>query len=114
MIRRAQPSGYGIESKYFDSIPYPDGWARRIMAHTSPVYVGVGGEWRMFDPGVANYLVTLLNGGIDYIHQRSLQHPVGSVTHHHGRDDHLAHLAEPFHEAISAIHAKMHEFGIPH
>ena len=84
------------------------------MAHTSPVYIGVGGEWRMFDPGVASYLVTLLNGGIDYINQRSLQHPVGSVTHHHGRDDHLAHLAEPFHEAISAIHAKMHEFGIPH
>ena len=68
----------------------------------------------MFDPGVANYLVTLLNGGIDYINQRSLQHPVGSVTHHHGHDDHLAYLAEPFHEAISAIHAKMHEFGIPH
>ena len=99
---------------YFDSIPYLDGWARKIMAHTSPVYIGVGGEWRMFDPGVASYLVTLLNGGIDYINQRSLQHPVGSVTHHHGRDDHLAHLAEPFHEAISAIHAKMHEFGIPH
>jgi hypothetical protein len=100
--------------RYFDSIPHHDGWGRRIMAHTSPVYVGVGGEWRMFDPGVASYLVTLLNGGIDYINQRSIQHAVGSVTHHHGRDDHLAHLAEPFHEAISAIHAKMHEFGIPH
>lgn len=100
--------------EYFDSIPHHDGWARRIMAHTSPVYVAVGGEWRMFDPGVANYLLTLLNGGLDYIHERSVQHPAGTVTHHHGRDDHLSYLAEPFHEAISAIHAKMHEFGIPH
>jgi hypothetical protein len=99
---------------YFDSIPHHDGWGRKIMAHTSPVYVAVGGEWRMFDPGVAGYLVTLLNGGIDYINERSIQRPAGSVTHHHGRDDHLAYLAEPFHEAISAIHAKMHEFGIPH
>lgn len=100
--------------EYFDSIVHHDGWHRRVMAHTSPVYVAVGGEWRMFDPGVANYLVTLLNGGLDFIHQRSVQHPAGTVTHHHGRDDHLAYLAEPFHEAISAIHAKMHEFGIPH
>jgi len=100
--------------RYFDSIAHHDGWGRRIMAHTSPVYVAVGGEWRMFDPEVASYLVTLLNGGIDYINERSIQSPAGSVTHHHGREDHLAYLAEPFHEAISAIHAKMHEFGIPH
>jgi hypothetical protein len=100
--------------QYFDSIRHHDCWSRGIMAHTSPVYVGVGGEWRMFDPGVASYLVTLLSGGIDYINQRSVQRPAGSVTHHHGRDDHLEYLAEPFHEAISAIHAKMHECGIAH
>lgn len=100
--------------QYFDSIAHHDCWRRRIMAHTSPVYVGVGGEWRMFDPEMATYLLTLLNGGVDYINQRSVQRPAGSVTHHHGRDDHLAYLAEPFHEAIAAVHAKMHEFGIPH
>ena len=29
------------------------------MAHTSPVYVAVGGEWTLYDPGVATYMVTL-------------------------------------------------------
>jgi hypothetical protein len=100
--------------EYFDSIPHHDGWRRQIMAHTSPVYVGVAGEWRMFDPGVANYLLTLLNGGVSYIRERSAQRPEHLVTHHHGRDDHLAYLEEPFHEAIAAIHARMHELGIPH
>jgi hypothetical protein len=99
---------------YFDSIPHHDGWQRRIMAHTSPVYVAVGGEWRMFDPGVANYLLTLLNGGIGYIRERSVQRPSDAVTHHHGRQDHLSYLEEPFHEAIAALHARMHEYGVPH
>jgi len=101
-------------AEYFDSIVHHDGWGRRIMAHTSPVYVAVGGPWRMFDPGTANYLLTLLNGGLGFVRERSVQSRPGTVTHHHGRDDHLSYLEEPFHEAIAAIHAKMHEFGIPH
>jgi hypothetical protein len=100
--------------EYFDSIVHHDGWGRRIMAHTSPVYVAVGGPWQMFDPGTANYLLTLLNGGLGFVRERSIQSRPGTVTHHHGRDDHLSYLEEPFHEAIAAIHAKMHEFGIPH
>lgn len=84
------------------------------MAHTSPVYLAVGGEWWMFDAGAANYLLTLMEGGVDYIQQRTLQWEPGSVTHHHGRDDHLAYLEEPFHQGMAAIHKRMHELGIKH
>ena len=84
------------------------------MAHTSPVYLAVGGEWWMFDPGTANYLLTLLSSGLDYIHQRSTQWTPGTVTHHHGREDHIKFLEEPFQEAIHAIHKRMHQLKIPH
>ena len=84
------------------------------MAHTSPVYIAVGEPWWMFDPDTANYMLTLLHGGIDYIRTRSPQWKPGTVTHHHGREDHLEFLEEPFHEAISAIHKRMHDLGIPH
>lgn len=99
---------------YFNGATHHDGWGRGIMAHTSPVYLAVGGEWWMFDLGAANYLLTLMEGGIDYIQQRSLQWEPGTVTHHHGRDDHLAYLEEPFHQGMAAIHKRMHALGIKH
>lgn len=99
---------------YWQSTRHHDGWGRGIMAHTSPVYLAVGGDWWMFDIGAANYLLTLLNGGIDYIRKRSVQWEPGTVTHHHGHDDHLAYLEEPFRQGIEAIHKRMHSLGIPH
>lgn len=99
---------------YWQSSRHYDGWGRSVMAHTSPVYLAVGGEWWMFDLGAANYLLTLLHGGIEYIRRRALQWEPKSVTHHHGRADHLSFLEEPFHEAIRAIHKRMHALGIPH
>ena len=99
---------------YFEQNSHYDCWRRGVMAHTSPVYLAVGGEWWMFDPGTANYLLTLLKGGIDYIHQRSAQWKPGTVTHHHHRDDHLKYLEEPFQQAINAIHLRMHQLNIPH
>ncbi len=99
---------------YFEQNSHFDCWRRGVMAHTSPVYLAVGGEWWMFDAGTANYLLTLLKGGIDYIHQRSAQWKPGTVSHHHHRDDHLKYLEEPFQQAIQAIHLRMHQLGIPH
>jgi len=99
---------------YWQTARHHDGWRRGIMAHTSPVYLAVGGEWWMFDLGAANYLLTLLQGGIDYIHQRAPQWEPKSVTHHHGLADHLSFLEEPFRQGIQAIHARMHALGIPH
>ena len=64
--------------------------------------------------GTANYMLTLLHAGIDYIHKRSAQYQPGTVTHHHGSDDHLKFLEEPFQQAIKAVHERMHALGIPH
>ncbi|MCZ7648734.1 MAG: CehA/McbA family metallohydrolase [Planctomycetota bacterium] len=100
--------------KYWESRKHQDGWRRGLMAHTSPIYLAVGGPWWMFDLGTANYMLTLLHGGIDYIHKRSPQHEKGSVTHHHHHEDHLKFLEEPYRQAIQAIHKRMHDLGIPH
>jgi len=99
---------------YARSVPHHDGWRRGVMAHTSPVYIAVGGEWWMFDSGAASYLLTLIEGGLSYIRRRSPQYRPDSVTHHHGEADHLAYLERPFIEAREAIHRRMHLLGIAH
>ena len=99
---------------YATAIPHLDLWQRGIMAHTSPVYIAVGEPWQMFDAGTASYMLTLLDGSLSYIRQRSPQYPPGAVTHPHGDDDHLTFLEAPFQEAIQAIHRRMHERGIAH
>jgi hypothetical protein len=84
------------------------------MAHTSPVYVAVGEPWWMFDAETAHYLLTLVHGGLDYIRQRSVQWPPGSVSHHHRSPDHTAYLEAPFREALEILHRRLHERGIAH
>lgn len=98
----------------YSAIPHHDGWGRGIMAHTSPVYVACGGDYQLFDADAAQYMLTLLDGGLAYIRNRSRQHPPGTVDHHHGEHDHEAFLSRPFQEAQAAIHKRMHELGIPH
>jgi len=95
-------------------VPHYDGWHRGIMAHTSPIYVAVGGEYHLFDAEIAHYILTLLDGGLSYIRKMSPQRPAGEVLHHHGEEDHMAYLERPFHEAIAAIHKRMHAIGIEH
>jgi hypothetical protein len=98
----------------YTSISHHD-WRRRgVMAHTSPIYVAVGQPWRMFDAATAEYMLTLLHGGIEYIRKQSPQYPKGSITHAHGESDHMAFLECPYREAIEAVHRLMHEYGIPH
>jgi hypothetical protein len=99
---------------YRTSMPHHDVWQRGIMAHTSPVYVAVGGDWTLYDPGVATYMLTLLEGSLAYIRTRSRQDRPGTVTHFHGEDDHQAFLERPFLEALQAIHARMHRLGLAH
>jgi hypothetical protein len=91
-----------------------DGWRRGVFAHTSPIYIACGGEWEMFSLETAQYMLTLVEGGLAYIRQTALHHRAGTVTHHHGEEDHLAYLESPFREAMEAIHRRMHRFGIPH
>jgi hypothetical protein len=85
-----------------------------MFAHTSPIYVAVGGPWELFDAATANYMLTLIDGSLAYIRHTAAYDPPGSVTHHHGEHDHLAFLERPFQEAIAAIHKRMHALGIPH
>lgn len=99
---------------YTQAVPHHDGWGRGIIAHTSPIYIAVGGEWWMFDSDAANYMLTLIEGGLSYIRRTAHHHRPGSVTHHHGEEDHLAFLERPFQEAKEAIHRRMHRMGIPH
>jgi hypothetical protein len=98
----------------YTSVKHHDGWGRGIMAHTSPVYVACGGEYQLFDLEAAQYMLTLVDGGLSYIKHRSRQHPTHTVDHHHGEHDHEAFLSRPFQEAQEAIHRRMHELGIPH
>jgi hypothetical protein len=98
----------------YTALPHHDGWARGIMAHTSPVYLACGGEWWMFDQETAQYMLTLVDGCLSYIRRGSRQSPPGRTTHHHGEADHLAYLERPFVEAREAIHRRMHQLGVPH
>ena len=98
----------------YQSLPHYDSWGRGIFAHTSPVYVACGGEWWMFDQDTATYMLTLVDGCIEYIRNTSRQHEKGTATHHHGEADHEAYLERPFVEAREAIHRRMHKLGLPH
>ena len=96
---------------YFGHTHY-DAWRRGIFAHTSPIYVACGGDWWMFDKATAQYMLTLIEGDLAYIHETSGQHPPGTVTHHHGEEDHIAYLQRPFLEAQEAIHKRMEKLGV--
>ena len=99
----------------YTGVPHHDGWGRSIMAHTSPVYLSCGdGEWWMFDESTAQYMLTLVDGCLQYIRGQSRQHRPGSATHHHGGGDHMAYLESPFLEAREAIHRRLHQHRIPH
>jgi len=76
---------------------------RGVMAHTSPIYVACGREYSVFDLATTEYLLTLVEGGLEYIRNLSPQHPPSLVTHHHGEGDHLGHLERPFREAQSIL-----------
>ncbi|MEJ5250399.1 MAG: CehA/McbA family metallohydrolase [Chthonomonadetes bacterium] len=91
----------------YTAIPHFDVWRRGVFAHTSPIYIACGQTWSLFDHETAQYMLTLIEGGIAYIRQRSAQHSHDTVTHHHGEEDHLAYLERPFHEAIEAIRRRM-------
>ncbi len=98
----------------YTSVPHHDGWGRGIFAHTSPIYIACGGPWWMFDRDAAQYMLTLIDGDLQYIRQTAARHEHGTTTHHHGEEDHLAYLERPFVEAREAIHRRMHQLGIPH
>ena len=44
------------------------------MAHTSPIYVTCQDQYAVFDSASAQYMLTLIDGGLSYIRHRSPQH----------------------------------------
>ncbi|HWQ13261.1 MAG TPA: CehA/McbA family metallohydrolase [Roseiflexaceae bacterium] len=100
--------------RYYEMARFFDCWQRGMFAHTSPIYVAVGGPWQLFDLATARYMLTLIDGSLSYIRHTAAHDPPGTATHHHGEADHLAFLERPFHEAAAAIHRRMHELGIAH
>ena len=106
----ARVSGPG----YTNPILHHDAWRRGVLAHTSPIYVARGDAWRLFDRETAQYMLTLIDGSLTYIRELSPRNQHGSVTHHHGEEDHAAYLERPFLEARAAIHRRMHELGLTH
>ena len=96
--------GFGI-----DAIQHHDEWRRGVFAHSSPIYVACGGEWHMFDKRVAEYLLTMVDGGIAYVRTRAPYERPGTVTHSHGEEDHVAHLERPFREARAILSRRLRE-----
>jgi len=92
---------------YWDSVPHHDSWQRPIFAHTSPVYVAVGGPWQPFDADVAQAMLQLIDGARGYVADLSPQAPAGRFTHHHGETDHAAFLARPYDEAREAVERRL-------
>ena len=68
----------------------------------------------MFDQETATYMLTLVDGCVEYIRNASRLHTEETVTHHHGEPDHQEYLERPFLEAREAIHKRMHQLGVPH
>jgi hypothetical protein len=82
-------------------------WERPIFAHTSPIYVTTSGEWRMFDPAHARYMLTLIEGSLAYMRDRAVRYPKGYATHHHGEADHRAVLERPFLQARERLQERL-------
>ena len=85
-----------------------DEWGRRVFAHTSPVYVGCGGDWTMNDPEGIRYMRTLVEGAREYVRHTAVRRSDQFTTHHHGEANHLAWLERPFAEALRALEKRGH------
>jgi hypothetical protein len=91
----------------YDPIAHHDVWSRGVFAHTSPIYVACGNEWSMTDDANLHYLLTLVEGSLEYLRNVSPQWHNGTVTHHHLEADHAAYLERPFLEARAALNARL-------
>jgi hypothetical protein len=91
----------------YEPLAHFDTWSRGVFAHTSPIYVACGGDWDLADRAGLEYLLTLVDGGLQYVRRLGPRRRPGTVTHHHGEDDHGAYLERPFLEALAALRARL-------
>ena len=92
---------------YWGARPHRDSWRRPVFAHTSPIYVAVGGPWERRDAEVGEAMLRLIDGALGYVRDLSPQFDPGRVTHHHGEADHMARLSRPYLEARDAVLRRM-------
>lgn len=98
--------------EYARPLSHHDGTGGRgIFAHTSPIYVACGGDWEMFDREAAQYMLSMYEGSLTYLHNTALHHPHGTTTHHHGEDDHMAYLERPFLQAREAVQRRLDQWA---
>ena len=98
----------------YTAVTHHDGWQRGVMAHTSPIYIAVGGEYELFSPADAQYMLTLIEGGLTYVRELAPKRCSDNTNRHHSRPDHQVFLEEPYLQARAAVHRRMHQLGIPH
>jgi hypothetical protein len=98
----------------YQAMPHRDVWARGAFAHTSPVYVACGGEYALADPAGLQYMLTLVDGSLEYIRDLAPHDRTARTLHHHGEPDHQAFLERPFLEAREALHRRLHQLGLAH
>lgn len=92
---------------YFDFVHHLDEWTRPVMAHTSPVYLQTAARWSRFDRGAAEYLLTLVEGALEFTRQRAAAWSGAAVRHHHGEASHRAYLERPFLEAAATLRRRL-------
>jgi hypothetical protein len=98
----------------YQALPHRDVWSRGAFAHTSPIYVACGGDYALADPAGLQYMLTLVDGSLEYIRHLAPHDRTNRTLHHHGEPDHQAFLERPFLEAREAIHRRLHQLGVAH
>jgi hypothetical protein len=78
-------------------------WPMQIGAHTSPIYI-VAGDEEVFSASDANYMLTLIDGGLTYLETLSVRYD---------EERHFA-MKAIFERARSVLHGKMHRHGARH
>jgi hypothetical protein len=78
-------------------------WSMSVAAHSSPVYVRVGGQ-DPFSPADAVYLLTLIDGGQTWLDNLATRPSA----------ERFARARKVFTDARTLLHRKLHEHGIPH
>jgi len=108
-VRVPEPSWLAarVGGPNYEQTTHHDVWQRGVFAHTSPIYVACGDAWQRTDPEGLQYMLTLVQGTLEYIRHIAPHDRSSATTHHHGEPDHQAYLERPFHEALVALRNRL-------
>ncbi len=92
-----------LAARCYGEIDLWHNWVNKVAAHTSPVYVTVGGR-EVFSPSDAAYVLTLIEGGITYLNE------IASYRDEAKRARHI----RIFESGKEAVHRKLHDHNLEH